>query len=76
MHSAHQTALLHTAQRLYSTVESLQDTSDRDVYRQELSQVGGLLAYRVPEDSPMSFYLTQERREAVADQVNSAILCM
>lgn len=75
VHSAHQTALLHTAQRLYSTVESLQDTSDRDVYRQELSQVGGLLAYRVPEDSPMSFYLTQERREAVADQVNSAILC-
>lgn len=73
-HSTHQTALVHAAQRLYSTVESLQDISDREIYRKELNAVGGLLAYRIPEKSPMACYLTQERRAAVADQVNSAIL--
>ena len=73
--SAHQTELLHRAQRLYAAVESLRDTRDRDIYRKELNQVGGLLAYTVPEASPIAKYLSQERREAVADQVNSAILC-
>lgn len=73
--SAHQTELLHRAQRLYAAVESLRDLRDRDVYREELKQVGGLLAYPAPERSPMARYMRQERREAVADQVNSAILC-
>lgn len=74
-HSAQQTALLHRAQRLYATVESLRDSRDRELYRRELNSVGGLLAYTVPEASPMAKYLSQERREAVAEQVNSAILC-
>ncbi|KAH8116770.1 CTLH/CRA C-terminal to lish motif domain-containing protein [Phellopilus nigrolimitatus] len=72
--SAQQTALLHRAQGLYASVESLRDTRDRDVYRRELNSVGGLLAYPAPERSPMAKYMRQERREAVADQVNSAIL--
>ena len=71
---AHQTALLHHAQRLYASVESLSDPRDKDVYRKELSGVGGLLAYREPEKSSIAFYMKQERREVVADQVNSAIL--
>lgn len=73
--SAHQTELLHRAQRLYATVESLRDLRDRDVYREELKQVGGLLAYPAPERSPMARYMRQDHRESVADQVNSAILC-
>lgn len=72
---AHQTALLHRAQRLYAAVESLRDLRDREIYRKELNSVGGLLAYTVPEASPIAKYLSQERREAAADQVNSAILC-
>jgi hypothetical protein len=40
-----------------------------------LDQVGGLLAYKVPEKSPMARYLSQGRREAVADQINAAVLC-
>ncbi|THH04604.1 hypothetical protein EW145_g5398 [Phellinidium pouzarii] len=72
--SDHQTDLLHRAQRLYAIVESLRDMRDRDLYRKELNSVGGLLAYPAPEKSPMAKYMGQERREAVADQVNSAIL--
>lgn len=48
--------------------------SDREQYREELKNVAGLLAYTVPEKSLMSRYLSQERREAVAEQINSAIL--
>ncbi|KAI5119179.1 hypothetical protein M0805_000633 [Coniferiporia weirii] len=73
-YSAQQTELLHRAQRLYASVESLRDVRDRDLYRKELNSVGGLLAYRVPESSKISKYMEQGRREAVADQVNSAIL--
>lgn len=72
-YSAHQTRLLHLAQRLYASVESLQCHRDRERYREELQGVGGLLAYRVPEESSMAIYLSMERREAVANQVNSAI---
>ena len=74
-YSAHQTALLHRAQRLYATVESLRDTRERETYRKELNAVGGLLAYTEPEKSPIAKYLSQDLRDAVANQVNSAILC-
>ena len=69
-----QTALLHHAQRLYAKVQSLKDPRDREPYRKEMENVVGLLAYRVPENSPMVRYMKQERRDAVADQINSAIL--
>lgn len=70
-----QTALLHHAQRLYAKVQSLSDPRDRDAYRKEMENVVGLLAYRDPENSPMSKYMQQGRRDAVANQINSAILC-
>lgn len=72
---AKQTELLCLAQRLYSEASLLQDPKARAAYLKELGLVGGLLAYKHPENSPMAKYLSQERREAVADQINSAILC-
>lgn len=73
--SARQAELLHRAQSLYSAVNCLTKPADRVLYITELSQVSGLLAYPYPEGSPMAPYLAQERREAVADQIDSAILC-
>lgn len=71
----YQTALILRAQKLYALVELLRKPEDRTTYLKELENVGGLLAYKVPEMSPMSKYLDQARRERVADQINRAILC-
>ncbi|PFH54276.1 hypothetical protein AMATHDRAFT_72778 [Amanita thiersii Skay4041] len=70
-----QVALLSKAQKLYASVNILPNASDREQYHEELKNVAGLLAYKVPEKSPMSMYMSQERREAVAEQITSAILC-
>lgn len=67
--------LLTRVRKLYSSAHALQNPNDRGTYLNELGQVGGLLAYKVPEKSPMAKYLSQQRREAVADQINSAVLC-
>jgi hypothetical protein len=72
---SHQAALLAKAQKLYVAANMIQKPSDRVMYLKELANVGGLLAYKVPEESPTARYLSQERREAVADQINRAILC-
>jgi len=69
-----QTALLKSAQKLYALANVITDATHKSTYLKELANVGGLLAYKVPEESPVSKYLSQERREAVAEQVNSAIL--
>lgn len=69
-----QMALLTTAQKLYALSNTLPNPVDRATYLKELENVGGLLAYKVPENSSMAKYLTLERREAVADQINRAIL--
>ncbi|KIK57716.1 hypothetical protein GYMLUDRAFT_75329 [Collybiopsis luxurians FD-317 M1] len=69
-----QTALLNSAQKLYALAKMLPSEQDTARYSQELESVLGLLAYRVPEDSPISEYLSQDRREAVADQIDYAIL--
>jgi hypothetical protein len=69
-----QMALLTTAQKLYALSNTLPNPVDRATYLKELENVGGLLAYKVPEKSSMAKYLTLERREAVADQINRAIL--
>lgn len=69
-----QMALLSKAQKLHALANALPKASDRSIYLKELNNVGGLLAYKVPETSSISKYLSQERREAVADQINSAIL--
>jgi len=66
--------ILMKAQKLHALTNMLPDPSDRATYLKELNNVGGLLAYQVPEKSSISKYLTMERREAVADQINRAIL--
>lgn len=70
----HQEELLICVQNLYATVNGLRKSDERAIYLKELSIVGGLLAYTVPEKSPMAKYLHQERRDRVAEQINSAIL--
>lgn len=70
----YQTELLLRGQKLYASVELLRKPEDRATYSKELENVGGLLAYKVPELSPMSKYLDQARRESVAEQINRAIL--
>lgn len=67
--------LVLRAQKLHAAVHMLHKASDREMYGEELKRVCSLLAYPVPESSPMCRYLGQARREAVADQINSAILC-
>lgn len=73
--SDQQLILLHKAQKLYSEAGSLPKADDRALYLNELSQVTALLAYTDPENSIMAPYLKQDRREAVADQIEGAILC-
>ena len=67
--------LLHRAQNLYSEANQLPDKNDRAMYLSELGSVGGILAYKVPEESPLVEYMSQERREGIANQIDSAILC-
>ncbi|KAH7929697.1 hypothetical protein BV22DRAFT_1002090 [Leucogyrophana mollusca] len=66
--------LLSRARKLEDAVRRLSKPSDKASYTKELANVSGLLAYKVPEASPMSKYLHQERRDRVADQINIAIL--
>lgn len=70
----HQTELLIRAGKLNAHVNSLRDSANRSIYQQELKNVFGLLLYKVPEKSPIVKYLSQERRERVAEQVDCAIL--
>jgi hypothetical protein len=74
-HQQHLGNLIARIQKLYTLANALPKESDRKTYAEELDQVGGLLAYKAPEGSPMARYLSQGRREAVADQINAAILC-
>jgi len=73
-HQQHLSSLIVRIQKLYVLANALPKESDRRTYAEELNQVGGLLAYKDPEGSPMARYLSQERREAVADQINAAVL--
>ena len=66
--------LLTRAQKLYAFANALSDANDRATYLKEIHNVLGLLAYKVPEMSPMTKYMTMETREAVANQINRAIL--
>ncbi|TFY81559.1 hypothetical protein EWM64_g2449 [Hericium alpestre] len=71
---AHLERLFRHACELYDCAQMLKDPADRAAYQKELASICGLLAYKVPERSPMAKYLTQSRREQVADEINSAIL--
>jgi len=66
--------LLAKAKKLHVLVSMLPNPAERAAYTQELRNVAGLLAYPDPESSPVANYLSQERREAVANQINTAIL--
>ncbi|KAJ7940532.1 CTLH/CRA C-terminal to lish motif domain-containing protein [Mycena leptocephala] len=66
--------LLSKAQKLYVLASMLHSPAERAAYNKELRNVASLLAYPDPENSPVAKYLSQERREAVANQVNTAIL--
>lgn len=68
--------LLHRAQNLYAEANRLPNTAERGQYILELGKVGSLLAYAIPENGPVTQYLGQDRREALADCIDSAILCM
>ncbi|KAF9535259.1 CTLH/CRA C-terminal to lish motif domain-containing protein [Crepidotus variabilis] len=69
-----QMALLIKAQKLYAYTKTLVNAADKATYVKEMENVGGLLAYKTPEKSSMAKYLSMERREAVADQINRAVL--
>ncbi|KIJ24750.1 hypothetical protein M422DRAFT_274395 [Sphaerobolus stellatus SS14] len=67
--------LLRFFNELHALVHALPSIKQRNVYIEELSAVGGLLVYPVPERSKqLRQYLDMQRREAVADQINDAIL--
>ncbi|KAK7020528.1 CTLH/CRA C-terminal to lish motif domain-containing protein [Favolaschia claudopus] len=66
--------LLAKAQKLHVLASMLTNASERAAYNKELENVTGLLAYPDPESSPVAKYLSHERREAVANQINTAIL--
>ncbi|KZT70137.1 hypothetical protein DAEQUDRAFT_725760 [Daedalea quercina L-15889] len=66
--------LLHRAQNLYAEANRLSVAEERSQYLWELRKVGSLLAYAVPEKGPVTQYLGQDRREALADSIDSAIL--
>ncbi|KAJ7271885.1 CTLH/CRA C-terminal to lish motif domain-containing protein [Mycena haematopus] len=66
--------LLAKAQKLHVLSSMLSNPAERAAYSKELENVTGLLAYPDPESSPVAKYLSHERREAVANQINTAIL--
>ncbi|KAG8856068.1 hypothetical protein FRB96_006635 [Tulasnella sp. 330] len=66
--------LLSEGQELWCLMSDLPSASDKVLYMEELQNVGALIAYQVPETSPVSKYMSMQRREAVAEQINCAIL--
>lgn len=66
-------ALVH-AQSLHANVQKLPGYW-RAMYLKELESVTALLAYTDLERSPVRKYLDQSRRVALAEQINSAIMC-
>jgi hypothetical protein len=69
-----QAHVLFVAQSLFKVANQLPEPEDRALYLKELTNVSALMAYTTPETSPVSKYLGIERRIAVADQINSAVL--
>lgn len=72
----HVIKMIQQGQKLYVLLEQIHNPVEKDLYVQELINVGALLAYPHPESSPLARYLSMERREAVAEQINKAILGM
>jgi hypothetical protein len=70
----HVMKMIQQGQKLYALLEQIHNPAEKELYAQELVNVGALLAYPEPENSPLARYLSMERREAVAEQINKAIL--
>lgn len=70
------THLINVARKLLASAKALPNPSDRTTYEHELRNVWSLLAYASPSSAPAHLrrYLDQSRRDAVAAQVNGAIL--
>jgi hypothetical protein len=64
---------LAAAQGLHTGAKKLKP-EERAVYLQEIKDVGALFAYSEPETSILKDYLKQDRRVALAEQVNRAII--
>lgn len=71
---SHVVKMIQQGQKLYALLEQIHNSAEKELYEQELINVGALLAYPHPESSPLARYLSMERREAVAEQLNKAIL--
>lgn len=71
---ARQKHLFQLASGLYQNVKTLACATDRDIYAKEVEQVCSLMLGPSPETSLAAPYLSMSRREALADQVNSAML--
>jgi hypothetical protein len=67
-------ALLGAAQSLLIETNRL-EPKYRALYLKELTEVSVVMAYPQPESSPAKAYLGMERRQALAEQVDAAILC-
>lgn len=70
----HVIKLVQQGQKLYALLDQIGNPAEKQLYAEELVNVGALLAYPEPENSPLARYLSMERREAVAEQINKAIL--
>ncbi|KAK7054772.1 hypothetical protein VNI00_003235 [Paramarasmius palmivorus] len=75
-----QTALLKSAAKLNALIQTLPKGNKEEIQVKErlsmhVNNVIGLIAYRRPETSSLAKYMTQAHREAVADQIDRAILC-
>ena len=66
--------LIQKTRKLNELVKALPNSRDRDMYKKELTNVASLLAYTNPEKSAVAKYLSWERRVAVSEQINRAIL--
>jgi len=68
--------LLNLFNEINMLAHALSNANHRTIYLNELEGVGGLLVYPVPERSKeLRKFLDMRRREAIAEQINDAILC-
>ncbi|KAG8945676.1 hypothetical protein FRC00_009997 [Tulasnella sp. 408] len=69
-----QSRLITHAQQLHLLASQLPSKGEQSAYQEELTNVCALMAYQLPETSPVGRYLSMGRREAIAEQINCAIL--
>ncbi|KAF7793198.1 hypothetical protein EIP86_004307 [Pleurotus ostreatoroseus] len=71
-----QPALLKRVTLLFAEAKRLLRPADRIAYLGELARVSAIVSYSYPEETELAPYFTQARREAAAEQIGRAILCM